>query len=93
MPENFVWIAFDRAFNSLQNPIFQIHISHLAITLEGKFQQKCSICKISCLYIFTHRAQRKACRNEIFAEKLADNESNSNVKRFCKKIWAEKNDS
>ena len=38
----------------------------------------------------THSAQTKACRNEIFVDKLASNENNRNVKKFCKNIWAEK---
>ena len=91
MRENSVHIAFDRVFNSLQNPILQIQISHFTVTLEGKFWQKCHICKISCFYILTHRNQTKTYHNEIFAEKLPSDEYNRNVKQFRKNIWAEKN--
>ena len=90
MSKNFFQMAFDRALNSLQNHIFQMRTPHLTVTLEGKSWPKHSISEKSCFYIMTRRSEKKACRNEIFAEKLASDENNRNVKKFCKNIPAEK---
>ncbi len=90
MPKNFFEMVFDRALNSLQNHTFQIHTAQLTVTLQGKSWQKYSISEKSCFYIMTRRSEKKACRNEIFTEKLSEYQGDRNMKRFHKTIWAEK---